>query len=157
MSFHYDLERWLFQSHKENCPYCRKDDDPMQSYTLKVFKFSELCAHPHVCVKGTCYLIAKEHYVELFDMDDLALLGFMQEAQVAAKTLKEVTQAVKINYEMHGNSSPHLHMHLFPRTMNDPFPGVPIDYNRIVPPVYQGNEFDTFVRIMQEQLKGVDI
>ncbi len=157
MSFHHNLDQWLFQSRKENCPYCRKDEDPMQSSTLKMFKFSELCAHPQVCLKGTCYLIAKEHYVELFDMDSLALLGFMQEVQVAAKILKQVTQAVKINYEMHGNSAPHLHLHLFPRTMNDPFAGVPIDYNRILPPVYQGNEFDTFVRGMQAKLHEIDI
>jgi diadenosine tetraphosphate (Ap4A) HIT family hydrolase len=44
-----------------------------------------------VCLKGTCYLISKEHYVELFELDDTALLGFMKEVQVAAKVLKEVT------------------------------------------------------------------
>jgi diadenosine tetraphosphate (Ap4A) HIT family hydrolase len=157
MSFHHNLEQWLLQSKKDNCPYCRKDEDPMQASTLKLFKYSELCAHPQVCLKGTCYLITKEHYVELFDLDDAALLGFMQEVQAAAIILKEVTQAIKINYEMHGNSAPHLHMHLFPRTMNDPFAGVPIDYNRILPPVYQGSEFETFVKAMQAKLQEIDI
>ena len=157
MSFHNHLDQWLFQSKKENCPYCRKEEDPLQSLTLKDFKFSELCAHPQVCLKGTCYLITKEHYVELFDLDEVALLGFMKEVQVAAKALKEVTQAVKINYELHGNTVPHLHLHLFPRYSDDPFAGVSIDYNRVDPPVYKGKEFDTFVNLMQVKLRDIDL
>ncbi len=115
MSFHHDPDQWLRMAQKENCPYCRKDEDPMQSTTLKFFKYSEMCAHPQVCLKGTCYLITKEHYVELFDLDEETLLGFMKEVQVAARVLKEVTGAFKINYELHGNTAPHLHLHLFPR------------------------------------------
>lgn len=155
MSFHHDLDKWILQSKKENCPYCRKDEDPMQSATLKHFQYSELFAHPQVCLKGTCCLITKEHYVELFDLDDEVLLGFMKEVQIAGKTLKEVTKAVKINYEIHGNTAPHLHIHLFPRYLDDPFPGQPIDYNRISPPVYEGGEFYLFVKEMQERLEKV--
>ena len=157
MSFHQDPDQWLFQAQKENCPYCRKDEDPSQSSTLKLFKYSELCAHPRVCLQGTCYLITREHYVELFDLGDDALLGFMKEVQVAAKVLKEVTGAFKINYEIHGNTVPHLHLHLFPRYMDDPFAGVPIDTSRTEPPVYRGDEFEAFVSRMQEKLKAVDI
>lgn len=157
MSFHLNPEQWLFQAQKENCPYCRKDEDPMQSVTLKFFKYSEMCAHPQVCLKGTCYLITQEHYVELFDLDDEALLGFMKEVQVAARVLKEVTGAFKINYEIHGNTAPHLHLHLFPRYLDDPFAGVSIDTSRIEPPVYQGDEFDGFVRAMQARLERIDL
>jgi len=157
MSFHHDPQRWLFQAQKENCPYCLKAEDPLHSITLKMFKYSEMCAHPQVCLKGTCYLITKEHYVELFELGDEALLGFMKEVQVAAKILKEVTGAFKINYEIHGNSGPHLHLHLFPRYLDDPFAGVPIDYNRTDPPVYHGDEFDRFVKTMQDKLEAVQI
>ena len=157
MSFHHDPDQWLFQARKENCPYCRKADDPMQSSTLKLFRYSELCADPQVSLKGTCYFISREHYVELFDMSDEVLLGFMKEVQVAARVLQEVTRAFKINYELHGNTVPHLHLHLFPRYPDDPFAGVPIDYNRIEPPVYRGNEFEIFVRKMQDRLESIEI
>jgi diadenosine tetraphosphate (Ap4A) HIT family hydrolase len=146
-----------FSGKKENCPYCRKDEDPSQSSTLKIFKYSELCAHPHVCLKETCYLMAREHYVELFDLKDDVLLGFMQEVQIAARALKEITRAFKINYEVHGNTVPHLHLHLFPRYIDDPFAGLPIDTSRIEPPVYKGNEFELFVKRMQETLKSVEV
>ncbi len=157
MSFHQNLDKWLFQAQKENCPYCRKDGDSSQSSTLKLFKYAELCAHPHVCLKGTSYLITREHYVELFDLEEDALLGFMQEVQIAARALKEVTGAFKINYEIHGNTVPHLHLHLFPRYVDDPFAGVPIDTGRIEPPVYADGEFEQFVSRMQEKLKDAEL
>jgi hypothetical protein len=61
MSFHHDPAGWLLQAQKEHCPYCRKDEDPSHSVTLKLFQHSELCAHPRVCLKGACYLITREH------------------------------------------------------------------------------------------------
>ncbi len=157
MSFHHNRDQWLFQARKENCSYCRKEEDPTQSSTLKFFRHSELCAHSSVPLKGSCYIISKEHYVELFDMSEEVLLGFMQEVQVAARVLKDVTGAFKINYEIHGNSVPHLHLHLFPRYLDDPFAGISIDYARIEPPVYKGKEFDLFVSAMQKRLEGIEI
>jgi len=154
MSFHHNVGQWLLQAQQEHCPYCLKQEDPTHSLTLKLFKHSELCAHPLVPLKGTCYLLSREHYVELFDMEEPALLGFMQEAQIAARVLKQVTGAFRINYEVHGNTVPHLHLHLLPRYLDDPFAGKPIDYNRIEPPVYGSGEFDGFVRQMRERLES---
>jgi diadenosine tetraphosphate (Ap4A) HIT family hydrolase len=36
-----------------------------------------------------------------------------------------------MNYEIHGNTIPHLHMHLYPRYSGDPFEGEPIDPRRV--------------------------
>lgn len=152
MSFHHNPDEWFFYAKKENCTYCQKAEDPNHSDTLKVFKHSELCAHSQVCLKGTCYLITREHYVELFDMEPEILSEFMQEVQLAARVLKEVTGAFKINYEIHGNTVPHLHLHLFPRYLDDPFAGTSINYGRIDPPVYEGDEFEEFVLKMQKRL-----
>jgi diadenosine tetraphosphate (Ap4A) HIT family hydrolase len=44
-----------------------------------------------------------------------------------ARGLRSATKARKINYEIHGNTLPHLHVHLFPRFDGDPFEGLPID------------------------------
>lgn len=153
MSFHSDPERWLFEAKPENCPYCLKLDDPNESDTLALFENTEVCSHPNVCLKGTCYVIAREHYVELFDIPPDILAAIMAEIQVAAKALKEVTGAFKINYEIHGNSAPHFHMHLFPRYIDDPFPGSPIDYRQVHPCVYKDSEYNDFVSSMQSRLK----
>ena len=75
----------------------------------------------------------------------------------AARLLKTVTGAVKINYEIHGNTAPHLHLHLFPRYLDDPFAGKPIDPNRIDPPVYMKGEFNLFVSQMGEKLREITL
>ena len=40
---------------------------------------------------------------------------------------------MKLNYEIHGNTIPYLHLHLFPRTAGDRFEGRPIDGRESVP------------------------
>ena len=37
----------------------------------------------------------------------------------AAQVLAALFQPVKMNYEIHGNTIPHLHMHLYPRMASD--------------------------------------
>ena len=41
--------------------------------------------------------------------------------------MKAALRSPKINYEIHGNTVPHLHLHLYPRFDGDPFAGRPID------------------------------
>ncbi len=45
----------------------------------------------------------------------------------AAHALAELLKPTKMNYQISGNTIPHLHMHLYPRFADDPYVGVPID------------------------------
>ena len=152
MSFHSDFERWKRESEPAGCPVCQGHPSPPHHVDIKEFPASWLCAQPRVPLPSTCYLLVKPHAVELYDLNEADLLSYMKEAQVSAKALKAVTNAVKINYEIHGNSGPHMHMHLFPRYMYDPFPGQAIDFTRVDPPVYKPGEFEDFVAGMREEL-----
>jgi len=152
MSFHTNYKDWKIYSKKETCFVCNKVPPPEDHILIKEFPTSRLVAWPKVCLKGTCCLTLKPHAVELYDLNEIDLLNYMKEAQVCSKALKEVTKAIKINYEMHGNTCPHMHMHLFPRYLDDPFPGQPIDYRRINRPVYKENEFEKFITNMRENL-----
>ena len=40
---------------------------------------------------------------------------------IAAKALADLFDPVKMNYEIHGNTLPHLHLHLYPRYKDDPY------------------------------------
>jgi hypothetical protein len=77
---------------------------------------------PVECMKYACHLTAKYHGPELFDLAEDELAVLMRDVARAAKALRTVTMAVKINYEIHGNTVPHLHVHLYPRFRDDPFP-----------------------------------
>src|SRR5207245_735482 len=53
------------------------------------------------------------------------LLG--EDVILVAKALTELLSPIKMNYEIHGNTIPHLHVHVYPRFVDDPFVGGPID------------------------------
>ncbi len=66
----------------------------------------------------------------------------MRDARKVSMAVASVTGAVKMNYEIHGNSIPHLHMHFFPRYRGDQFEGQPINPRLAVQPVYAPGEFE---------------
>ncbi|MFX1368542.1 MAG: HIT family protein [Promethearchaeota archaeon] len=146
-------EKWKKWCNSENCPVCNalpQDDDFV---TIAETNVSWIEAHPRASLKGTCYVMSKKHAVELFDLSDDEVLAFMKDVMVTAKALKEITGAAKINYEIHGNTVPHLHLHLFPRYLEgDRFNDGPINPREIEPPAYDGHEFSKFVHLMRERL-----
>ncbi len=72
-------------------------------------------------------VIAKRHVVEPFELDEPEMSAFWSESMSVAAALNELVRPLKMNYEIHGNTLPHLHLHLFPRLAGDPFEGRPID------------------------------
>ena len=100
-------------------------------------------------VPGYVCLVSRTHAIELHDLSQEVASGFMRDAQKVSKALSAATGAVKLNYEIHGNSLPHLHMHFFPRYRGDRFEGKPIDPKTVLGPVYSEGEFhrirDAFV------------
>ena len=52
----------------------------------------------------------------------------------AARALQAVFAPVKLNYDVLGNSVPHLHTHLVPRYADDPRPGWPVPFPETDPP-----------------------
>ncbi|MFW6304423.1 MAG: HIT family protein [Candidatus Saliniplasma sp.] len=152
MSFHHDFEKWKEMSDLENCPVCNAELMPEGMIDLYELEHSWLNSEPVECIKWACHVTAKYHGIELYELDEEELLGFMKDVQIYARALKNVTKAIKINYEIHGNTLPHLHIHLYPRTMDDPFPGKTIDYNKKREDLYDEGEYEQFVKEMKEEL-----
>jgi diadenosine tetraphosphate (Ap4A) HIT family hydrolase len=91
-------------------------------------------------LRGYCCLVFKRHAVELHDLSPDEGAAFMRDVQRTSRAVKRVTGAVKLNYEVHGNTLPHLHMHIFPRYPGDPFEGGPINPRAVTAPVYAPGE-----------------
>ncbi len=79
---------------------------------------------------------------EEHDLPAAAAAALMRDAQRTSLALAAITGAVKLNYEIHGNTLPHLHMHFFPRYRGDRFEGRPIDAELRIQPVYGDGEFE---------------
>lgn len=102
-------------------------------------------------MRGYACLVLRRHAVELHDLAAEEAAAYMRDVQKLSAAVAGITGAVKMNYEVHGNTLPHLHMHFFPRYRGDPFEGGPIDPKRIRTPVYSGEEYNVFV----ERLRSV--
>ena len=98
-------------------------------------------------MRGYCCLVLKRHAVE-------CRRGFCADARSAAgrRGASGDPEAVKLNYEIHGNTLPHLHVHLFLRYRGDPFEGGPINPELIKTSPYQGSEFTDFVKKLRAKL-----
>lgn len=85
---------------------------------------------------GYLCLVSRIHAVELHDLSVAQAEQFVRDARAVSRALSEVTSAVKLNYEIHGNTLPHLHMHFYPRYPGDRFEGRPVDPKIAPQPVY---------------------
>ena len=70
---------------------------------------------------GYACVVSKRHVVEPFELPAGERAAFWEEAMAAARVVADLYRPVKMNYEVHGNVIPHLHLHLYPRTRDDPY------------------------------------
>ena len=76
--------------------------------------------------KGYTLFLCKEHKTELHQLDDATRKNYLNEMSWVAEAVNVAFQPKKINYELLGNTFPHMHWHIFPRYGNDPDPSMPI-------------------------------
>jgi diadenosine tetraphosphate (Ap4A) HIT family hydrolase/ribosomal protein S18 acetylase RimI-like enzyme len=155
-SFHYHYPAFAKQSRQEFCPACNGAPPPAGQTDILLEHTAAVAEYPgQGRLFGKMYVMPKRHYFHFEDMHEDEMIGFMREVQMVGNALRKVTGAVKINYEMHANSAPHLHIHLFPRYLDDDFPSAPIDYRVTEPAPYEDEqEFLWFVEQMRKELLG---
>ena len=83
-------------------------------------------APPVAVLPGYACAVARRHVEEPFQLPDDQMVAFWRESMAVARALNSLLEPRKMNYEIHGNSIPHLHLHLYPRFRGDPFERRPI-------------------------------
>lgn len=155
-SFHYRFPDFIKAAQKESCPAC--NNEPMPDGQIDIILTDKICVGGEYPGQGRlfgkCHVMPMKHYFHFEDMPDEEAAAFMREVKRVGKALRKVTGAVKINYEMHANSGAHLHIHLFPRYLDDDFPSAPIDYRISEPAPYESyDEYLWFVEQMRKELE----
>jgi diadenosine tetraphosphate (Ap4A) HIT family hydrolase len=102
------------------CPICRRGR-PLD--VIAELRTTWVTAQASAPLPGYACVVAKRHVEEPFLLPDDELVAFWRESMVVACALDELFRPLKINYEIHGNTIPHLHLHLFPRFQGDPYEG----------------------------------
>ena len=106
------------------CPICRDSRPPDLIAELPTVWVT---APPLAPLPAYLCVVAKRHVVEPFQLPPAELAAFWTECMSVAKALHEAVDPLKMNYEIHGNTIPHLHLHLYPRFRGDPHEGLTID------------------------------
>lgn len=136
-----DPEAWRRMTSGLDCPICRRSDgwDPVAE-----LEASYVMAGADAPMRGYCWVPLRRHAVELHDLAAAEAEAYVRDLQRVGRAVQAVTGAIKLNYEIHGNTVPHLHTHVFPRHPGDRFEGGPIDPRRVREPVYAPGELERF-------------
>jgi diadenosine tetraphosphate (Ap4A) HIT family hydrolase len=121
-----DPKRWSNLCDPAGCPICQAGvplDVIAEAGSTWITAGSEAQLPAYACV------VSKRHAVEPFELPEPDRTAFWTEAMSAARVLAELSGAVKLNYGIHGNIIPHVHLHLWPRYVDDPYDtgGIPTD------------------------------
>ncbi len=86
-------------------------------------------------VRGYCVAIWRgRHVSEPTELSWEEAAGYWREVLAVAGALENQFRPVKMNIEMLGNTTPHLHTHLRPRYIDDPAPFGPLPHEGVYPP-----------------------
>lgn len=107
-----------------NCIFCKIANGEISSTTLYEDKDFRVILDLGPATRGHALLIPKEHYKDLFDLDDETGAKVLLKAKRIASRIKTALGAdgfnlVQNNGEAAGQTVFHFHMHLIPRYRDD--------------------------------------
>jgi len=133
----YDLKRG------EGCPFCAEGRPEETAHGIRFFAGELTDAYlsrggvqrglSHVYFRGRLVVEPTEL------SGDEAARGFAELLHVG-RAIESVFEPVKVNYDILGNSVPHLHVHVIPRYADDPRPGWPFPFPDEDPPPFPDSE-----------------
>ena len=137
----------------KGCPICESiEDEGVCRGTVTELESGYLTTQREQTLRGYCCLVFKRHAVELHDLHEDEAQAFVRDLRRVGRAAQEVTGAVKMNVEIHGNTIPHLHAHFYPRRPGDRFEDGPVDTRRL-PVVLNEEEFGRFVSGLRAALE----
>jgi len=147
-------ERWQKWLRGDECPVCRSVDTDHAVAELEVLRLMMSEDRP---MRGYAWLPTRRHVIELHELTADEGAAFMRDLRRVSRAIAAATGAVKLNWEIHGNTVPHLHVHLFPRYVGDPWEGKPID-PRGATVAWKPGEFERLrVRVLEELARSHDV
>lgn len=140
-----DVAEWEGQRSGADCRVCRSKPG-----ALTELEASWVLGGPDDPMRGYVCLVFRRHAIELHDLSEAEGTALMRDIRRVSAAVAAITKPIKMNYEIHGNTAPHLHVHLFPRQAGDQFEGGPINPRVARRPAYAPGEFERF----QERLRA---
>ena len=115
----------------EGCAFCEQGRPDETSYGVRWFAGTVVDAYLQRAAIQRGYTVAVwrgRHVVEPTELEPAEASLFWAELLRVGRALEECLEPVKLNYDILGNTLPHLHAHVIPRYAIDPRPEWPFPF-----------------------------
>lgn len=123
-------EQWDALWRGDGCPLCDVIASPnlldASGRTVIDLPMGRLRLSKYPDTPGHCIFIYKHHVCEPYHLSSADQAAFFTDLMRVAQALEKVYQPIKMNLQMLGNTTPHLHCHLQPRYYGDFAPNGPL-------------------------------
>jgi diadenosine tetraphosphate (Ap4A) HIT family hydrolase len=92
------------------------------------------------------------HVVEPTELTEAEAAVYGREVLRVARAIEAAFSPLKLNYDVLGNSVPHLHTHIVPRYADDPKPGWPFPFPTPDPPPIPGERLEADLAALRAAL-----
>ncbi|MBI4013010.1 MAG: HIT family protein [Candidatus Rokubacteria bacterium] len=146
------------------CLFCRvvgalerADECPHPESAEPVRKIQDLPASVAILgadqfYRGYALVVARTHATELYRLPEAEAIQYFRDMLRVARAIDRAFQPRKLNYELLGNTVPHLHWHLFPRYADDPDPLRPVWEHAHPPRAASSEEAAATIAAIRRQL-----
>lgn len=115
----------------DGCPWCEEGRPEATAWGVRYF--AGTCADAYLVradvQRGLSVVVFRgRHVVEPTELTEAEAAAYGREVLRVGRALEAVLAPVKMNYDLLGNTVPHLHTHLVPRYADDPRPGWPFPF-----------------------------
>jgi diadenosine tetraphosphate (Ap4A) HIT family hydrolase len=127
----------------EGCAMCEQGRPEENEYGVRFFAGEVADAYLQKAEIQRGYTIVVwrgRHVAEPTELDEREAAQYWSELLHVGRALEQVLEPVKLNYDLLGNSLPHLHTHVIPRYADDPKPGWPFPFPEAEPGLREEDE-----------------
>ncbi|MBP5599594.1 MAG: HIT family protein [Lachnospiraceae bacterium] len=109
---------------KDDCIFCKLANGVFPTNSIYEDECVKVILDAGPATKGHALVIPKEHYQDIFDIEDTTLANAMKVAKKIAARMQDILNCdgvniVQNNKEAAGQTVPHFHIHVIPRYKND--------------------------------------
>jgi len=136
----------------EGCPMCAEGRPDATPHGIRFFagEVADAYLRRASIQRGLSVVIWRgRHVAEPSELTEEEAAGYWRELLLVGRAIEQVVRPVKMNYNLLGNSLPHLHTHVVPRYEDDPKPGWPFPFPEEDPGPFPDDELQRDVEALR--------